>query len=100
MSDVFGGYLGCRYRLFTGFFRPYVAVGVPGFVFDHEEMEGTMVTTTKRLAIGGRIAAGLEIKINGHLSVQGDVGYEHFLFVDEHFEADVFVPTLGVIGRL
>jgi hypothetical protein len=38
--------------------------------------------------------------INGHFSVQGDLGYEHFFFVDDHFEADVFVPTLGVIGRL
>ena len=59
-----------------------------------------MTTTTTRLGIGGRIAGGLEIKINGHLSVQGDLGYEHFFFVDDHFEADVFVPTLGVIGRL
>jgi hypothetical protein len=56
--------------------------------------------TTKRLAIGVRAAAGLELMINGHLSVQGDVGYEHFFFVDDHFEADVFVPTLGLIGRL
>jgi hypothetical protein len=32
--------------------------------------------------------------------VQGDLGYEHFLFVDEHYEEDVFVPTLGVIARL
>ena len=39
--------------------------------------------------------------INGHLSVQGDLGYEHFFNVeDTAFEADVFVPTLGVIGRL
>jgi hypothetical protein len=100
-SDELGGYLGLRYRPFTGVFRPYVGLGVPGFVFDHDEMQSDgSVLTTKRLAIGGRIAAGLEIMINGHLSVQGDLGYEHFFFVDDHFEADVFVPTLGVIGRL
>ncbi len=100
-SDQFGGYLGCRYRLLTGVFRPYLAIGAPGFVFDHEEVDAdNMVTTTKRLAIGVRGAGGLEIKINGHLSVQGDVGYEHFFFVDQHYEADVLVPTLGVIGRL
>jgi hypothetical protein len=100
-SDEYGGYLGARYRLFTGAFRPYVALGVPGFVFDHDEvqMDGT-VETSKRLAVGVRAAAGLELMINGHFSVQGDVGYEHFFFVDDHFEADVFVPTLGVIGRL
>jgi outer membrane protein W len=100
-SDEYGGYLGARYRPFTGVFRPYVALGVPGFVFNHDEvqMDGT-VETTKRLAIGVRAAAGLELMINGHFSVQGDLGYEHFFFVDDHFEADVFVPTLGVIGRL
>ena len=45
-------------------------------------------------------SGAVEIRINGHLSVQGDIGYEHFLFVDEHYEEDVFVPTLGVIARL
>ena len=59
-----------------------------------------VTTTSRRLAVGLRAAAGLELKINGHLSVQGDVGYEHFFFVDQHFEDNVFVPTLGVIGRL
>jgi hypothetical protein len=100
-SDEYGGYLGARYRPFTGAFRPYVALGIPGFVFNHDEvqMDGT-VETTKRLAVGVRAAVGLELMINGHFSVQGDLGYEHFFFVDDHFEADVFVPTLGVIGRL
>jgi|GEM_PF-1701280 len=101
-SDEVGGYLGLRYRVLTGFFRPYVALGAPGFVFDHTELDTDGVTeqTTKRLAVGVRGAAGIELKINGHLSVQGDLGYEHFFFVDEHYEADVFVPTLGMIGRL
>jgi hypothetical protein len=101
-SDVLGGYIGFRFRLFTGVLRPYVAIGFPGFVYDHNEVDSAtmMTTTTTRVAIGGRIAGGLEIKINGHLSVKGDVGYEHFLFVDDHYEEDVFVPTLGVIARL
>ena len=100
-SDEIGGYLGVRYRLLTGVFRPYGALGVPGFAYDHQEAQPDgMTQTTTRLAVGIRAAAGLELKINGHFSVQGDVGYEHFFFVDEHFEADVFVPTLGVIGRL
>ena len=100
-SDEYGGYLGARYRPFTGAYRPYVGLGVPGFVFAHDEMQadGT-IQTTPRLAIGVRAAAGLELRISAHLSVQGDLGYEHFFFVDDHFEADVFVPTLGVIGRL
>jgi hypothetical protein len=102
-SDVTGGYLGARYRVFAGPFRPYVAAGAPGFVFDHGELQPDNTTmTTKRLSIGVRAAAGIELWINGHLSVQADLGYEHFFFLDDTdpYEADVFVPTLGVIGRL
>lgn len=100
-SDELGGYLGLRYRALTGVFRPYVGLGAPGFVYDHTDTDAAgTATTAKRLAVGLRAAVGIELKINGHLSVQGDVGYEHFFFVDEHFEADVFVPTLGMIGRL
>jgi len=100
-SDDTGGYLGLRYRLPTGVVRPYGAIGAPGFVFDHEEAAtGAPSMTTRRFALGVRLAAGVEVKLNDHLSVQGDLGYEHFFFIDDHFEADVFVPTLGVIGRL
>ena len=100
-SDEIGGYLGLRYRLLTGLFRPYAAAGAPGFVFDHDERaaDGSAMTA-RRLAVGVRAAAGIELMINGHMSVQGDLGYEHFFFIDDHYEADVFVPTLGVIGRL
>src|SRR5262249_43740282 len=98
-SELSGGYIGLRYRLLTGWVRPYLGAGVPAFVFDQPDATGTMTTT--KLAIGLRGAAGVELRINGHLSVQGDVGYEHF-FVDDDsgFEANELVPTLGVIGRL
>jgi hypothetical protein len=97
-SDVTGGYLGGRYRLLTGVFHPYAAVGMPGFVFDETS---TMGESTKKLAVGLRGAAGIELMLTGHLSVQADLGYEHFFNVaNTHFEADLFVPTLGVIGRL
>ncbi|MEJ7599844.1 MAG: hypothetical protein WKG01_18205 [Kofleriaceae bacterium] len=97
-SNQTGAYLGTRYRFLQGFFRPYLAVGVPAFVFDDMLMDGT---TETKLAIGVRGAAGLELKINGHLSVQGDVGLERFWFVaGTRFIEQVWVPTLGVIGRL
>ncbi len=98
-SDSTGGYLGLRYRLLTGWVRPYVGVGVPGFAYDQMTTTGDDAT---KLAIGLRGAAGVELRINGHLSVQGDLGYEHF-FVDEEetrIDANIFVPTLGVILRL
>jgi hypothetical protein len=96
-SEIWGGYIGLRYRFLTGFFRPYVAAGVPGFVFTPPIMDAS-----QQLGVGLRGAAGIELKINGHLSIKGDVGYEHF-FIDEEetlFDANVFVPTVGVIGRL
>lgn len=92
-SEVTGAYLGARVRILSGFLRPYVAAGVPGFLYD--DLDST------KLAVGVRAAAGVELMINEHLSVQGDLGYEHFFGVeDTMFEADVFVPTVGVIGRL
>ena len=93
-SSVTGGYLGGRYRFLTGFLRPYVGAGVPGFVYDND-------AGATKLAIGMRIAAGVEIVVNGHISVQGDVGYEHFFGIaNTQFEPDVVVPTIGIIGRL
>jgi len=98
-SDSTGGYLGLRYRLMTGWLRPYVGLGMPGFAFD--QVDETGMTTSTRLAIGVRGAAGVELMINGHLSVHADVGYEHFFFIDDPLiDTNLFVPTLGVIGRL
>jgi len=100
-SDKLGGYLGLRYRLLSGPFRPYAAGGVPGFAFNHDELQSdAAAVTTRRLAVGIRAALGVEWALNDHLGVHADLGYEHFFFLDDQFEADVFVPTLGVIGRL
>jgi hypothetical protein len=92
-SQVSGAYLGARVRLRAGALRPYVAAGVPAFLYD--DLDAT------KLAVGVRAAAGVELRINEHFSVQGDLGYEHFFGVeDTMFEPDVFVPTIGAIGRL
>ena len=92
-SQETGAYLGFRVRFLSGFVRPYAAAGVPAFLYDDED--------STKLAVGVRVAGGVELMINEHLSVQGDLGYEHFFGVeDTMFEADVIVPTVGVIGRL
>jgi hypothetical protein len=85
-SQLNGGYLGMRFRVFEN--------RIPGAVMD---------TFETKLAIGARVAGGLELYINGHLSVQADLGYEHFWGVkntNPKFDADLFVPTIGVIGRM
>jgi len=101
-ADLWGAYLGIRVRFLTGWLRPYVAGGVPMFFYkdDNDPEMGTHV------ALGLRGAAGVEVMLNGHLSIQGDLGVEHFFNVDNALidnkrpDATVFVPTLGVIGRL
>ena len=99
-SNIWGVYAGIRMRFLTGWVRPYVGGGIPMFFFENEQnMQNTAV-------YGLRGAAGAELRINGHLSVQADLGFEHFFAVEDKLlggkrpEADVFVPTVGVIGRL
>ena len=99
-SNIWGMYAGIRMRFLTGWVRPYAAGGVPVFFFENEQnMENTAV-------LGLRGAGGIELRINGHMSVNADVGFEHFFGVDDKLldgkrpEANVFVPTFGVIGRL
>jgi hypothetical protein len=98
-SNLHGGYIGGRYRLLVGFLRPYVALGMPLFLYD--EMDESGSGTSTRVALGVRAAGGVELKINGHLSVHADVGYERFFAVEETlFYTNYFIPTVGVIGRL
>ena len=75
---------------------------MPAFLFEDEN--DAMRT---KVALGLRAAGGVELEINGHLSVQGDVGIEYFFNIDDDALVDghrperrVFVPTLGVIGRM
>ena len=96
-SNLHGGYVGARYRFLVGLVRPYAAVGMPLFLYD--TMDSGEAET--RVALGLRVAGGVELKINSHFSVHGDVGYERFFAVDDElFFTNYFVPTVGVIGRL
>ncbi len=97
-SEETGAYIGLRGRFLTGWLRPYVAGGMPAFIYSKTNAD---MSTSTKLAVGVRGAGGIELKINGHLSVQADLGVEHFFSVSgTNFEATVFVPTLGLIGRL
>ncbi|HEY1817982.1 MAG TPA: hypothetical protein VGG74_36820 [Kofleriaceae bacterium] len=98
-SDVWGAYIGARYLFLTGFLRPYAGAGLPLFFFT-DDMSHSQV------AVGGRLAGGLELVINGHFSVEAELGIEQYFNVDgvvykgQMFEQTSFAPTLGVIGRL
>jgi hypothetical protein len=98
-SNIWGAYLGARYLFLTGFLRPYAAAGLPLFFFT-DDMNNNQV------AVGGRLAGGLELVINGHFSIEGELGIEHYfnvanvLYKGQTFEETAFAPTVGVIGRL
>jgi tetratricopeptide (TPR) repeat protein len=85
---IYGVFLGARYRILTGRIRPVVGVGVPMFFSDGKPR------------IGGRASGGLELVINGHLAIVGELGYEHFFNSQEGYKANVFVPLVQVTGRL
>jgi hypothetical protein len=70
---------------------------MPLFVFDDKlDDMGVVIGSDKHVSVGLRYAAGVELKINGHLSVQGDLGGEYFRQGHQHagktFESSVFVP--------
>jgi len=98
-SDVWGAYLGGRYLFMTGFLRPYAAAGLPLFFFTDD-------SSHDQVGVGGRVAGGLELVINGHFSVEGELGIEHYfnvsgvIYKGQMFDQTSFAPTLGVIGRL
>lgn len=98
-SNIWGAYAGMRWRFLTGWLRPYAGGGFPMFFFTDDNM-------TSRTIVGIRGAGGIELKLNGHLSIEGDVGIEHFfnvsgVYVDEKtLDETILVPTLGIIGRL
>ena len=99
-AESWGVYAGMRVRFLTGWLRPYVGGGVPLFFFTDD------TTMESAVALGVRGAGGIELRINGHVSVQVDAGIEHFFNVKDALvngkrpDETVFVPTVGVIGRL
>ena len=62
-SDIWGAYAGVRYRFLTGWLRPYAAVGIPMFFFTDDAGASTA-------AFGVRGAAGLELMLSSHFSVE------------------------------
>ena len=98
-SAVWGAYAGARYRFLAGWVRPYAAAGLPMFFFTDGANHATA-------AFGARIAVGLELVLDDHFSLEGDLGVEHFFnisdtqYMGQQLDETIFVPTLGLIGRI
>jgi hypothetical protein len=83
-----GGYAGATFEFLTGQYRPFVTAGLPVF-FD----------SGARYGIRG--AGGLEYEVNRHLAFVIEAGVEHeFNLAMGVTKATLFVPSVGVIGRL
>jgi tetratricopeptide (TPR) repeat protein len=84
---IYGVFLGARFRLLTRQIRPTLGAGMPMFFSEGKPR------------VGVRGSGGVELVINGHLAVVGELGYEHFFNTQTGYKADVFVPLVQVTGR-
>jgi hypothetical protein len=87
LAEVYGGYAGLRVRPFLGVVRPVIAAGVPMFSSDG-------------IRVAGRIAVGGEVMLGDHLLLVAEAGYEHFFNPEDGYQADLFVPLIGLHARL
>jgi hypothetical protein len=86
ISGSKGAYLGASVALLRGRFRPFLGAGVPVFFSDGARF-------------GARGAVGLSVEL-GKLSIFGEAGGEYFFNPEMDFVQSVFVPVVGVRGRL
>ncbi len=82
-----GGYAGVAFAVLTGKVRPMLLAGVPIFV-------------ASGARVGIRGAAGVEVAFNRHISAVAELGVEHMFNPEDSVTATLFIPAVGVIGRL
>jgi hypothetical protein len=88
LGPYFGGYVGGSFAVLTGRVRPIVAVAMPVF-----RSEGW------RVAVRG--AGGVEVQLNRHITVIGELGVEHLFNPEDSVDSPtLFIPALGVTARL
>lgn len=82
-----GAYAGLAVAVLTGRVRPVVVAGVPIFVANGAR-------------VGVRGAAGVQVAFNRHIAAVAEVGVEHVFNAEDGIEKTLFIPAVGVIGRL
>jgi len=83
----FGGYVGGVAAFLTHRYRPYVSAGLPVFY-------------SNGARYGARGAGGFEYELNRHVALSIEAGVEHTFNTEMDVKSTVFVPAVGVIGRL
>jgi len=87
LGPKIGAYAGATFSFLTNRYRPYISAGVPVFF-----------SSGARYGIRG--AGGLEWVMNRHLALVVEAGVEHEFNREMGVKATVFVPAVGVLGRL
>src|SRR3569623_671839 len=87
LGPKIGAYAGATFSFLTNRYRPYISAGVPVFF-----------SSGSRYGIRG--AGGLEWVMNRHLALVVEAGVEHEFNREMGVKATVFVPAVGVLGRL
>ncbi len=82
-----GGYVGASFGILPGELRPIVVVGLPVFFSDGA-----------RFAVRG--ALGGEYAFDAHFAVFAEVGAEYMLNPEPMVTKTLFIPAVGVTGRL
>jgi hypothetical protein len=82
-----GGYAGASFALLPGRVRPILVAGVPVFV-----------SSGARVSVRG--AGGVEIALNRHLALIGELGVEYVFNPEPNVASTLFVPAIGAAGRL
>jgi hypothetical protein len=88
LGPHFGAYAGATFEFLTGQYRPFITAGLPVFFDDGARY-------------GVRGAGGLEYEVNRHLAFVIEAGVEHEFKLEMGVtKATLFVPAVGVVGRL
>ena len=87
LGPKIGAYAGATFSFLTARYRPYISAGVPVFF-----------SSGARYGIRG--AGGLEWVMNRHLALVVEAGVEHEFNREMGVKPTVFVPAVGVLGRL
>ncbi len=87
LGPVAGGYVGASIAIMSGRVRPILVAGVPIFV-------------SNGARVSSRVAAGAEVVFNRHLALVAELGVEHVWNPEAGIAATMFVPAIGLVGRL
>jgi hypothetical protein len=82
-----GGYAGATFSPFHKTLRPYASGGFPVFL-------------SSGLRYGVRGAAGVEASVSHHLSIVLELGVEHYFNTQMGIDATLFIPAVGLVGRI